>query len=107
VDAQWLTGDSNLLRWLTLAAMLLPALLILLSRHCRWYLKPVWIVASQLPWAFPVLYAWIWLQRYADTTDVSAPIPVEPAFGWWMLAFPWAVYLLFRATRRLPSPSQN
>lgn len=105
MDAHWLTGGNVALKYLALAAVLLPAVLILLSRRSRWYVKPFWMLATQLPWAFTVTYAWVWLQRYGDAPEAPLQVPLDDAFGWWMLAFPWAVYLLYRATRRHAPPA--
>lgn len=103
VDPHWLMSGDVMFRLLALGAALLPAVLILLSRRCRWYFKLPWMLATQLHWAFPLTYAWIWTQRYGGGMPTT-PVPLEDAYGWWMLAYPWAVYLLYRATRRHFAP---
>ena len=95
MNADWLLADDPTRRLLALACVLLPALLILLSRRSCWLSKLIWIGATQLPWLFVGVYLAVAQARYPET----APSPKDAA-GWWMLAFPWAVYLLYRATRR-------
>lgn len=97
MNADWLLGGSVALRALALAALLLPALLILCSRRAGLLSKLVWAALTQLPWAFIWVYLWVWRARYDET---AAPAPLGEALGWWMLAFPWGVYLLYRATRQ-------
>ncbi|SFF49360.1 hypothetical protein SAMN04488120_105212 [Fontimonas thermophila] len=97
MSADWLLADSLLLRVLALAVVVLPAVLILACRRTPWWSRLLWAVSTQLPWAFIALYLGVWRARYAETT---APAPLAEAVGWWTLAFPWAVYLLYRATRR-------
>lgn len=98
MNAHWLIESDPLLRAAVLALMGLPALLVLLSRHSRGWRKLLWALSTQLPWLFVALYVWVWVQRYAESPADSPSL--EGAFGWWLLAFPWAVYLLYRATRR-------
>lgn len=99
MDSHWLLDGSPWLRLLATSVVLLPALLILCSRRCRsWPRKILWSLATQLPWLFVVFYAWVSSLRYADSSDPMPPL--SDALGWWMLAFPWAVYLLYRASRR-------
>lgn len=95
MNADWLLADDLWRRVLALGCMLLPALLILFSRCSRWARKMLWTAASQLPWLFLAVYLVIARARYPDI----AP-SLEGAAGWWLLAFPWAVYLLYRSTRR-------
>jgi hypothetical protein len=95
MNPQWLLGSDLGFRLLALACVLLPALLILQSRRSGWSYKLVWACISQLPWLFLWLYLWIGQVRYPQ----GAP-PLSDALGWWMLAFPWGVYLLYRGTRR-------
>ncbi|HUP91036.1 MAG TPA: hypothetical protein VM074_02220 [Solimonas sp.] len=77
------------------ALMLLPPLFILFSRRCTAGRKVAWVLATQLPWLFLALYWWVWEARYSG----AEPLSLADALGWWTLAFPWAVYLLYRATR--------
>ena len=95
MNADWLLADDLPRRLIALACVLLPALLILLSRRSRWLPKLVWSGATQLPWLFLGAYLAIAQARYPQ----MAP-SLKDAAGWWMLAFPWAVYLLYRSTRR-------
>jgi hypothetical protein len=95
MNPHWLLAEDPLFRLLAVSCMLAPALLILLSRRCGWLRKLVWAGVSQLPWLFLWLYLWIAQTRYPQ----GAP-PLSDALGWWMLAFPWGVYLLYRGTRR-------
>lgn len=97
MDADWLLTGDPWLRGLVLAAMLLPAALIAFSRRSGIVGKLLWAGMTQLPWAFVWLFLWIWRERYDETV---APPPTSEALGWWMLAFPWGVYLLYRATRQ-------
>ncbi|MDD3764120.1 MAG: hypothetical protein PHP86_12600 [Nevskiales bacterium] len=53
---------------------------------------------SQAPWAFILGYVWLWRTRYGEAA--AALPPLDEALGWWVLAYPWGVYLLYRATRR-------
>lgn len=95
MNADWLLADDLWRRLPALACVLLPALLILLSRRGHWLSKLIWIGATQLPWLFLGVYLAVAQARYPET----AP-SLRDAAGWWMLAFPWAVYLLYRSTRR-------
>ncbi len=97
MNAQWLIEGDPWLRLAVLALIGLPAVFILFSRHSRGWRKLLWMTSTQLPWLFVVLYVWVWVQRYAEAPADSPTL--EGAFGWWLLAFPWAVYLLYRATR--------
>ncbi len=97
MDPRWLLNESLGLRLLVIAGIVLPALFILLSRRAGVIGKLWWASLTQLPWAFLWFYGWLWEQRYGGTA--GAPATAE-ALGWWVLAFPWGVYLLFRATRR-------
>lgn len=99
MNSGWLLEGPFWLRLLALAAVLLPALFILFSRRSRWWAKLIWVTATQAAWGFLLLYVWVWQQRYASSGTVSDLPPLHEALGWWMLAFPWAVYLLYRATR--------
>lgn len=97
MDSHWLLTDSLWLRLIAMAALIAPAVLILMSRRASRLKKLLWALATQLPWAFIGVFVWVWQQRYDETKEV---LPLSEAMGWWMLAFPWAVYLLYRATRR-------
>lgn len=77
--------------------MFLPGLLILPDRRARWWSRGLWMLATQLCWLFVVLYAWVRLQRYTGDPEM-AEFPLAEAIGWWSYAFPWMVYLVFRAT---------
>ncbi len=96
MDSHWLLTDSIGLRLLAAVVLLGPAILILLSRRASLIKRLVWALATQLPWGFIAAFIWVWQQRYDELTEV---LPLGEAMGWWMLAFPWAVYLLYRATR--------
>jgi hypothetical protein len=98
MDAHWLIDGSLALRLLALAGVLLPAVLVWASGPCSRLRRLLWSLATQLPWLFVLAYAWVSSARYGDP-DAAMP-PLSDALGWWMLAFPWAVYLLYRATRR-------
>lgn len=98
MDAHWLIESDPLLRAAVLALMGLPALFILCSRRTRGWRRLLWALSTQLPWLFVVLYIWVWVQRYAEAPADSPTL--DGAFGWWLLVFPWAVYLLYRTTRR-------
>ncbi|HEY0973640.1 MAG TPA: hypothetical protein VGE57_04030 [Solimonas sp.] len=100
-----MTEMTNGLDWLSLATpthvamlglALLPMLLVLGSKRSSGWRKGAWALVTQLPWLFVALYAWVWLRRYG--ADTEAP-PMDGAFGWWLLGFPWAVYGLYLATR--------
>lgn len=95
MSAEWLLVDELWRRALALACLLLPALLIGLSRRSGWLSKLFWAGFSQLPWLFLWVYLVVAQARYPD----AAP-SLRDAAGWWVLAYPWAVYLLYRATRR-------
>lgn len=97
MDSHWLLTDSLWLRLFTGFAMVAPAILIVLSRRASRPRRLLWAFASQLHWAFIAAFIWVWQQRYEEARNV---VPLNDAMGWWMLAFPWAVYLLYRATRR-------
>jgi len=97
VDAHWLVEGDPAQGLLALTLMALPALFILFSRRCRIWSKLLWVIGALLPWGFIALYVWVWMQRYADAPAESPTL--DGAFGWWLLAYPWAVYLLYRATR--------
>ena len=97
MDSHWLLTDSLWLRLIAMFAMIMSAILILLSRRASRIKRLLWAFSTQLPWAFIALFVWIWHQRYDATAEV---LPLGEAMGWWMLAFPWALYLLYRATRR-------
>jgi hypothetical protein len=103
MDAQWLQSPVAWLRALAILLLALPPLFILLSRRARVAAKLAWLVASQLPWGFALLYTWVWEQRYAgaggDAPMLGATVLAD-AVGWWTYAFPWAIYLLYRATRK-------
>ncbi|HEY1076606.1 MAG TPA: hypothetical protein VGE51_07940 [Fontimonas sp.] len=96
MDAHWLLTDSFWLRFVAALAMLAPAILILFSRRASRIKRLLWAAATQLPWGFIAVFVWIWQQRYDELQEA---LPLGEAMGWWMLAFPWAVYLLYRATR--------
>lgn len=95
MSADWLLVDDAWRRLLALTCILLPALLILFSRRCGWVRKLAWTAASQLPWLFLWIYMVIARARYPEQA-----LSLQEAAGWWLLAYPWAVYLLYRATRR-------
>lgn len=95
MNPQWLLADDLGQRLLALGCMLLPALLILRSRRSGGWRKLVWAGGSQLSWLFLGLYLLVAQARYPE----AAP-PITAAYGWWVLAYPWALYLLYRATRR-------
>lgn len=94
MDSELLLSGEGWARAVAAAIVVLPALFILFSRRSRWWAKLIWAVVSQLPLLFVSLYAWVWNQRYGATEA-----NLEDALGWWTFAFPWAVYLLYRATR--------
>jgi len=96
LDSHWLLTDTVWLRLVAALAMMAPAILILLSRRASLIKRLAWAFATQLPWVFIAVFVWVWQQRYDELTQV---LPLREAMGWWMLAFPWAVYLLYRATR--------
>jgi hypothetical protein len=108
MDAQLLLDPNPWLRACGIALLLLPPLFILCSRRASWWTKPLWVLATQLPWAFALLYTWVWHQRYGDAAPPQGAAPQTllgdwvhaDAIGWWTYAFPWAVYLLYRATRK-------
>lgn len=97
MDNQLLLSDYVVARAMAAALVLLPALLILLSRRARLPAKLAWILVSQLPWVFAAVYLWVWQTLY-DPGQAPAK-PLAGAVGWWTYAFPWGVYLLYRATR--------
>ncbi|HSW11586.1 MAG TPA: hypothetical protein VLI06_02030 [Solimonas sp.] len=93
--------------------LFLPPLLILGNTRARWWSRLLWMLATQLAWAFVALYAWVRAQRYLegeaalDSAQRLAELPpLSDAIGWWSYAFPWLVYLLFRATH-LPPPKKR
>jgi hypothetical protein len=102
LDAQLLMHPNLWLRATGVLLILLPTLFILASRRASAVKKLLWMLASQLPWGFALLYTWVWQQRYAGV-EVAPPtlggLVLTGAVGWWTYAFPWAVYLWFRATR--------
>lgn len=102
MDAELLLHPNVWLRAGALALILLPPLFILFSRRAALLAKLAWALCSQLPWLFALVYTWVWQQRYegGDTPDLLTGWALPGAIGWWTYAFPWAVYLLYRATRR-------
>jgi len=99
--SQLLTAD---LRGLANALLLfLPPLLILTCPRARGWSRLLWALATQLSWGFVAVYAWVRAQRYVEGVEVP---PLSDAIGWWSFAFPWLVYLLFRATH-LPPPKKR
>lgn len=92
----WLLTDDPLRRALALAAMILPLVFILFSRRAGWAGKLLWGLFSQLPWVYLAVLVWVWRERYAPEQGV---MPAADTIGWWLMAFPWGVYLLYRATR--------
>ncbi len=96
MDSYWLLTDSVWLRLIAALAIAAPAIFILLSRQASPIKRLLWAFATQLPWAFIAVFVWVWQQRYDELNEA---LPLKQAMGWWMLAFPWAVYLLYRATR--------
>jgi hypothetical protein len=101
MDAQWLLTENPVLRTVAVLLIALPTLFVLVSRRASLWTKPWWALATQLAWGFALLYTWVWQQRYADSAapQMLGGLVLEDAIGWWTYAFPWAVYLLFRATR--------
>lgn len=81
--------------------LFLPPLLILINRRARWWSRLLWLLATQLCWLFVLVYAWVREQRYVGDPQLAA-FPLADAIGWWSFAFPWMVYLLFRATHPPP-----
>lgn len=78
--------------------LFLPPLLILFQPRLRWWSRLLWLAATQLCWLFVAVYAWVRLQRYVGDPQM-AEFPLADAIGWWSFAFPWMVYLVFRARR--------
>ncbi|AXQ30950.1 hypothetical protein D0B54_20700 [Solimonas sp. K1W22B-7] len=76
--------------------MFLPPLLLLADHRARWWSRLLWALATQLCWLFVLLYAWVRQQRYLGDPQL-AEFPLAEAIGWWSYAFPWMVYLVFRA----------
>ena len=102
MDAQLLMHPNLWLRAIGVLLVVLPTVFILLSRRASILKKLLWIVMSQLPWGFALLYTWVWQERYASAVmepPTIGGIVLADAVGWWTYAFPWAVYLWFRATR--------
>jgi hypothetical protein len=111
MDAQALFGAGGPAQWLAGLLVFAPVAFIFLSRRCSWLRKILWATATQLPWLFILAYGWVLERRYGQGSGDIAPPPLTEAIGWWTLAFPWGVYLLYRATRswfpgetRAPAP---
>jgi hypothetical protein len=90
---------------LNLLLLFLPVLLIALCPRARWWSRLLWASATQLGWVFVGLYAGLRLWIYGEPALASAESlqllqehPLAEAIGWWSFAFPWMVYLVFRAT---------
>lgn len=86
---------------LNLLLLFLPLALIAICPRARWWSRLLWASVSQLAWLFVGLYAWVRLARYADPALLQE-YPLSDALGWWSFAFPWMVYLVFRATHLPP-----